>query len=536
MKKIYAVLTLALFAIFLVACNNDNAGGGNGGGNNGGGDNGDDKPTAEIIGAVDTTINVGDDFDPKAGVTAKDRVTGEDLTNSIEITGTYLTNTKGVYTITYTVVGSDGKEVSVDRKLTVQEVSAKVDIVIMHGAPYEVDPFRQDYTGKQQAIRQQLQRQAEEKYNVRVRYIEYPSNAPWGNDRVQAIINASRSGNPMAHIYWTTSDWTQALVSGNAIVPVDQYLSTIGKNISEETKTLGTFKEKVYAFQTGKPTVENGLFFNDDLLEELGIENPAQLFLDGEWTWSKFEAWAKQAQTKLAVQGDDYAVLGGNPNVYAQYMVPLNGGTLINRRTLTVGFAQKTALDTYDFLVSLWEAKLFETSGQYDAGSPAWQAGKVLMHPGALWFKNADNRWKNLNFDLGFVPYPRSDSYKGKYVSPVSGVAVYNLAAGYSADIQELAFKVWNEIQIWQTDEEFKNEFEDALIQSYNKDIYIDAILEIYDKAELELIFALGIGTYDANSWFIKINNAIKGIGDSPRAAMESILPTYNAKLEELYK
>src|SRR5690606_15902192 len=99
---------------------------------------------------------------------------------------------------------------------------------------------------------------------------------------------------------------------------------------------------------------------------------------------------------------------------YAENMIPLNGGSLINANTGRVAFAQNPALETYAFLNSLYTKGLFELVPAYDAGSPQWQAGKVAMHPGNLWFINAANRWGGLEFELGFVPYPKADSFTGE--------------------------------------------------------------------------------------------------------------------------
>ena len=34
-------------------------------------------------------------------------------------------------------------------------------------------------------------RQAEERYNVRIKYVPYPTNASWGGARIQAMIEAT---------------------------------------------------------------------------------------------------------------------------------------------------------------------------------------------------------------------------------------------------------------------------------------------------------------------------------------------------------
>ncbi|VEU82814.1 extracellular solute-binding protein [Acholeplasma hippikon] len=515
MKKIYGLLIFAAMLFVLVAC---------GGGN-----------TAVFSGVSDVTINVGDTFDPKAGVTAKDKATNEDLTANITIEGAVNTNVANTYTLTYKVVGSDGKTTSATRKVTVKAggSTTATEIVIMHGAPNEIDPFDPSYTGKQQKERQDLQRKVEQELNVKVVYKPYPSNAAWGPSRVSAIVNASVSGTPLADIYWTTSDWTQQLAKGNAIVPLDKYFEKgLGENITEEAKQIGSYNGKVYAMMTGKPTVDVGLYYNMDLIEDLGIKNPTEMYLEGNWTWSKFEAWAEQAQAALASKGDGYSALGGVVGVWAQNMVPLNGGSLINTVTNRVAFHQQAALDTYDFLSKLYVDKgVFEQNGSYDSGSAAWTSGNVLIHPGSFWFLNAENRWKGLNFNLGFVPYPSSDTYKGGYVSRVSGLAVFNIAAGLSETKEELAFRVWNALQLWQTDEEFRDEFELTLISRLNDEKSVEAYLAIYDKTQLDLLNALGISQYDtATGWMARINTGIKT--KSSRTAMDEIKPIYEAALE----
>ncbi|MCR3905416.1 MAG: extracellular solute-binding protein [Tenericutes bacterium] len=502
--------------------------------------------TASITGVTPVTITVGDEFDPLDGVTATDTESG-DVTTDISVTGAINLNTAGNYTITYKVTGSDGIEVTVNRTITVltaegcpvnqEKVNGicvpiePTEIVIMHGAPYEVDPFHSSFSGTEQLERQQLQREVEERLNVEIVYRAYPANAAWGPSRVSAIIQSSVAGDHLADIYWSVSDWIQGLVNGDAIVPVDQYLATHGSNIHESYREVGSFRELVYGFGSGKLTVDSGLYYNADLVASLGVENPTQLFLDGQWTWSKFDQWATQVQTALSAQDEDSYALGGILALYAENMIPLNGGSLINRNTGKVAFTQNPALDTYSFLNTLYTKGVFELTPAYDAGSPQWQAGKVAMHPGNYWFINADNRWGNIAFELGFVPYPKNDTFTGEYVSPVSGVAVYHVASGMSAEKEALVFQVWNELQLWQTEEQMELSFELSLISRFDKEEYVEAYLAIYDKVYLELISAIGISPYSENGWRANVNGAIRE--GTARTVMDQIKPIYEAALEE---
>lgn len=77
--------------------------------------------SAPVIHATDKTITVGDTFDPKAGVTAKDAEDG-DLTDKIEVVkNTVDTKKAGKYEVTYKVTDSDGATRTKTIKVTVKE-------------------------------------------------------------------------------------------------------------------------------------------------------------------------------------------------------------------------------------------------------------------------------------------------------------------------------------------------------------------------------------------------------------------------------
>lgn len=81
-----------------------------------------EEPTASIIGATDISIEFGSDFNPLDGVTATDTVDGAIPSTEIIVEGSVNTSVSDTYTLTYKVTGSDGKEVSVTREVTVEQL------------------------------------------------------------------------------------------------------------------------------------------------------------------------------------------------------------------------------------------------------------------------------------------------------------------------------------------------------------------------------------------------------------------------------
>jgi len=540
MKKLLMVLLMTSLIIGLSAC--------------GGGKDPDPDPdpsttdenAAVLSGIGEVSLSVGDAFNQLDGVTAIDVIDG-DITSSIVVTGTVDLSTAGNYTLTYTVTDSDGNTNTKTRLVIVlgldgcaiffelidgECIAIEPEVItIMHGAVHEIDPFHETYSGTEQLEKQELQRLIETQLNVVINYEQYPPSAAWGPSRINAIIQASVSGDALSDIYWITSDWIQQLADADAIIDVSPYLGEHGTNISDSYLEVGSYKGAKYGFEAGNVQISHGLYYNADLIENLGVDNPTELYLDGDWNWTTFETWATEVQTQLSSQGDDMYALGGMLSYYARNMIPLNGGSLINAQTARVSFAQKPALDTYDYLTNLYNKGLFELSPQYDAGSPEWQAGKIAMYPGSLWFVTATNRWGSLPFELGFVPYPVADDFSGEYVSPVSGVALMSVASGMSAEREELVFQVWNSLQLWKTDEELNDAFELTLLTKFDDEIYIEAYLEIYDKTYLDLINAIGISAYGENGWTRNINGAIKD--GTSRTVVDQIKPIYETALDD---
>lgn len=87
-----------------------------------------------VINAEDKTLTVGDNFDPKSGVTATDKEDG-DLTDQIEIVkNTVDTSKAGLYNVTYEVTDKDGASVEKSINVVVKEKTAPPTTVSQDGS------------------------------------------------------------------------------------------------------------------------------------------------------------------------------------------------------------------------------------------------------------------------------------------------------------------------------------------------------------------------------------------------------------------
>lgn len=493
----------------------------------------------KILGATSLSLTVGSSFDPKEGVTARDSY-GSLRASDIKVEGTVDTSTVGEYKLTYKIVGTFNVEYEIIRVVNVvPPLTGTQKIYFMAGDVKEYDPFHADYSGRNQKEMQDLQLAAEEKHNVKIYYVPYPDNAAWGPARVNAMIQAQINGKPLADVYYhISSDWIPSLVNGGAIGAVDEFLEpgAIGENINPTVRQASQYARKTYGFSAGGLSIESGFYYNSDLAAGIGLENPTDMYLDGRWTWDNFYNWAVQA--RAALKSGEY-VLGGSLTYYAENLVPLNGGEFINEERQQVLFNRAEALEAYNYIKKLYDAQLFEPNRAYDAGSVEWKSGKVLFHPGHFWFLGASNRWggegdkKALNFKLGFVPFPMNDEYKangGEYRSPVYGPSFPVMAGGLTQQKKELVFNVWYDLQRWVSKEQGEREFKNILKERLEGDNYVDAYLQVYDKAYRSILTSL-IGRYSTGSYSGAINTGI------PQGTFQTLLresqPAYEAELKK---
>jgi hypothetical protein len=105
MKRFFQILLIGLITLTLASCVKTRA----------------QKPVLEGVNE-NPVINAGDEFDPLAGITAKDKAGGRDITADIEIVGWDDSNTQtpGFYHYTIKIKNKDGLEASAEVNLTVR--------------------------------------------------------------------------------------------------------------------------------------------------------------------------------------------------------------------------------------------------------------------------------------------------------------------------------------------------------------------------------------------------------------------------------
>ncbi len=115
-------------------------------------------------------------------------------------------------------------------------------------------------------------------------------------------------------------------IKNGIVQPVDDLLSfdeTVFKHLKDVNELFRYKDGKLYTFVRNYRNDGFCYYWLEDLAEA-GLETPRELYYKGEWTWSKFEEYAK----KLTVKGSDGSVERYGAT-YSQLMHTVTGETLV---------------------------------------------------------------------------------------------------------------------------------------------------------------------------------------------------------------
>ena len=441
--------------------------------------------------------------------------------------------------------------------------------IIMCNDKNSCDPRTDGYERLFKREKIQKIQEVEKNYNVKIEYVSYPSEASWGGARERWLAEQATFGTKKAMVYELTSYELGIVVNSNSILEIGDYVEKYGvKGYWPEKMAYGQFQGKTYSYDDYYPIADEGIYYNIDLLKAFGYEEkddfsgntPAELWLRGEWTWDKFE----EIVTDLNEQMDETDPvnpqwpMGGRTYNWAYQFIGSNGGHLVSN-DLEVLLDSEENIETLNYLNKLYsqEGMWKDDAALSNASQVEFTAGNIAFHNGQSYWIFQDNKWKNRNFEIGFVPYPKGPKVlsgeKEYCINDVYGKTVYvfnpsfkaqnNIADKYDFH-SETNFRIWADLQYFpEYDEttgkvgveEVKESFLISRLEKhYQSYAGIEAHLSIIDKNYPDLFYASNnSNNHNESAYMIKIQACVQ-FGDV-RQMMETIKDAVQADFEDLY-
>ena len=294
-----------------------------------------------------------------------------------------------------------------------------MNFVIKVESVKQFDPFNSDYIGLNKSFKQAHQKDIEAKYNIKIQYSEWEKDAAWGYERINKIKNDYIFGElekNNIYVMEISSEWIPTLVKSSCLAELynygtekgyfDEYCYMQDDIINQATSV----RKEVYGYKVGVARPDNFMFYNANKVADLNIDDPAELWLKGEWTWSKFDSWVKEAQTKLA--DDEFTIDAG----YADFLIgaaPAQGNRLVNASRMLPMFSKKAITSVIEKIQYYYANGYWNKNRGLEVVSNDFINGKSLLHNGSFNLLNQSvyyDQFTSLSFELGIVPYPIDDN------------------------------------------------------------------------------------------------------------------------------
>src|SRR5690554_856168 len=179
-------------------------------------------------------------------------------------------------------------------------------------------------------VSEEMERQArrvaevEKKYNVKIDYV----NVPWA-EYLGRYISTIMAGDSMADIVRVEAEWFYPTLLLNNFCT---NLSDLGAfDFSREkfepvSVSLGTYRGKVYAYETGRLYPRGVLFWNKSMFEREGLPNLYEIFFNYEWTWDKMLEFTKVLTKDTDGDGviDQWGIGGANQRLERALVISNN--------------------------------------------------------------------------------------------------------------------------------------------------------------------------------------------------------------------
>lgn len=291
----------------------------------------------------------------------------------------------------------------------------------------EFDPFASDYTGSSKNAKQAHQTEVEDAYDITIKYTAWGDDALWGPVRVN-YINQKYLADEFGDVYVVNiaSQWIPTLDKGGSIAELfdlssgkgifaglnNEYDDNSGYEQDETINEATSVQQRVYGYSLGTSRPDYFMYYNADKVKSLGLEDPAELWMKGEWTITKFEQWVALGQNALKAEGGFVLDMGFAESIIGMTAAVGNSMTKVNPPVIYL--TQPRVTETIERLQRYYQAGYYSGRGTDDV-APGFAAGTTLLHHGDLWFLKSTDRFDptKMLFTIGVVPYPAADGEGG---------------------------------------------------------------------------------------------------------------------------
>ncbi len=367
----------------------------------------------------------------------------------------------------------------------------------------------------------------EEKYNCKIQRI----NLDW-NSRISAITNSVMNNDPIADLVLLDLGQILPLAAQGLLLPLNDFVPETADIFTDNQILVsgGQILNKDYAIlEATAATTGYFLGVNLDIIDEFGLENPVELYANGEWTWEKMQEICIAATRDTDGDGQtDVWGLSGAPYEVAFQLIAANDGYMASAADRKQGLDDPRTMEALNFFNTLYveEKVAYIANGNIDD----WNGnrGAFLEGNSAIFLAQDWLLGSAPSYNFSIVPFPQGPQNESgdTFFSSVNGACIPK-----NANNPLWAYIVFEELTGCKTLEERSEgtiEWLSGLFQT-EEDVYLS--VEICGN-QAKMDDASGFSNFPN---YTLIWNIING-GKTPAQAVEEVKQVAQDAIDEFFR
>lgn len=309
----------------------------------------------------------------------------------------------------------------------------------------ELDPFLPGYGSLNRDAKQEAWNEVEDLFNCEIEVVAYPSTAPWGPNRWKYIKDQAQAGVSDYDFLRVPDARIPEFVEAGALINIEDFYTLHGDEFMDPSfVTSGSYKGDMYLIAEGENNIYSVMYYNIGLYEQLKavdptLKEPAEIFLEGQWTYTMFASYCEQVQKAMAQafpgegeagsESQNYFAVSGWDGYWWRGLASTDGKPLADLSTMSIDIDSDTKVAAAETVRKVYEKGLCDPAQRVDEAVTSWNEGRAFFNTGDLWFVGNESRWTETmwgeeNTKYGYVPWPMPDTYT---------LADYKIALGGTA-------------------------------------------------------------------------------------------------------
>lgn len=295
-------------------------------------------------------------------------------------------------------------------------------------------------------------KEVEEKYNVKIEFVNLTFSG------IQESINTSiLAGQPDCDIYEVDLSFGIGTALNGYATNLEEILAADNDLFNDQmvfSQVDIGLDEGVYLFQSNSAEMLLAntymLAFNKQMLDEAGLEDPNELYANGEWTWDKWREYLLALTQDTDGDGVTDVYGYGSRWDFLVYNLLMSNGTAIAAGQ-NESLSAPEVTEVLDFIYNMYNVDHVANpwnSDDFDYNQNCYMDGRVAFWIDAAWISSA-NEDANLEFDVVWCPWPigpSGDESTNKFKNVSSGNA-WMIPTGVQDP--ELVYNVFYDWQNW---------------------------------------------------------------------------------------